>query len=194
MGLITLPTQDLSNAPAQPFIALTGTSDVTGLPEGWPQSRNDFVRFWCGNLAYTLDFIANYANKKLAYRLAEAKWAEIATATPPQEYDLPLESAFQNFLQERSVYRKDQFGVVSVEISVQTLTEIAVDAVIAYLPEGFRPATNKRAAAIAVTTQNESIAFPLFVGKSGMISLAFFSTQPAQYKTIIGQIAFVAAN
>lgn len=122
------------------------------------------------------------------------KWVLQATATPPQEFDLPLESAFQNFLQERSVYRKDQFGVVNLDISVQPVSEIAVDTVIAYLPEGFRPAKNKRAAAIAVTPENECIAFPLFVGTSGMVSIAFFSAQPAQYKAIIGQIEFVAAS
>lgn len=122
------------------------------------------------------------------------KWVLQATATPPQEFDLPLESAFQNFLQERSVYRKDQFGVVNLDISVQPVSEIAVDTVIAYLPEGFRPAKNKRAAAIAVTPENECIAFPLFVGTSGMVSIAFFSAQSAQYKAIIGQIEFVAAG
>ena len=121
-------------------------------------------------------------------------WTPISTATPPQEYDLPLESSFQNFLQERSVYRKDQFGVVNLDISVETVSEITVDAVIAYLPEGFRPAKNKRAAAIAVTPENECITFPLFVGTSGMVSIAFFSAQPAQYKAIIGQIEFVAAS
>lgn len=121
-------------------------------------------------------------------------WQQVAIAAPPQEFDLPLESAFQNFLQERSVYRKDQFGVVNLDISVQPVSEIAVDTVIAYLPEGFRPAKNKRAAAIAVTPENECIAFPLFVGTSGMVSIAFFSAQPAQYKAIIGQIEFVAAG
>lgn len=120
------------------------------------------------------------------------EWVKVAIAAPPQEFDLPLESAFQNFLQERSVYRKDQFGVVNLDISVQPVFEIAVDTVIAYLPEGFRPAKNKRAAAIAVTPENECIAFPLFVGTSGMVSIAFFSAQPAQYKAIIGQIEFVA--
>ena len=115
-------------------------------------------------------------------------WKQIVLATPPQEFDLPLESSFQNFLQEHSVYRKDQFGVVNLDISVQPVSEIAVDTVIAYLPEGFRPAKNKRAAAIAVTPENECIAFPLFVGASCMVSIAFFSAQPAQYKAIIGQI------
>lgn len=119
-------------------------------------------------------------------------WRPQALAIKPQEFDLPLESSFQNFLQERSVYRKDQFSVVNLDISVQPVSEIAVDTVIAYLPEGFRPAKNKRAAAIAVTPENECIAFPLFVGTSGMVSIAFFSAQPAQYKAIIGQIEFVA--
>lgn len=121
-------------------------------------------------------------------------WKPQALAIKPQEFDLPLESSFQNFLQERSVYRKDQFSVVNLDISVQPVSEIAVDTVIAYLPEGFRPAKNKRAAAIAVTPENECIAFPLFVGASGMVSIAFFSAQPAQYKAIIGQIEFVAAG
>lgn len=150
---------------------------------------------WAGNgvkQTYT-----NYDPGIIHTRVSPAKdvwnpWKPIASATPPQEFDLPLESSFQNFLQERSVYGKDQFSVVNLDISVQPVSEIAVDTVIAYLPEGFRPAKNKRAAAIAVTPENECIAFPLFVGTSGMVSIAFFSAQPAQYKAIIGQIEFVA--
>ena len=122
MGLISnLPT-DLANLPAQPFIGLTDKSGVTGLPESWDQSRCDLIRFWCGNLEYTLDFIASYANKKLAYRLATGKWAEIATATSPEETSLPLMSGVSPSTQHggyKCVFSKDQFGKVYITLGVQ---------------------------------------------------------------------------
>lgn len=74
---------------------LTPASGVVGLPDEWPQSPHDFVRLWCGNLAYTLDFIASYANKKLAYRMGQTqKWQVFVTATPPQVRNFTLQSGF----------------------------------------------------------------------------------------------------
>lgn len=137
MELIALPTQDLSNAPQQLFTTLTGITGVTGLPDGWPQSRHDFVRLWCGNLSYTLDFIASYATKKLAYRLATGQWAEVATATPPQEYNLPLAEGW--IAHRGSVYFKTQDNVVTVYFQVKNATAQSGEVTLATLPAGFRP-------------------------------------------------------
>lgn len=112
---------------------MTSKDAVVGLPEDWPQNRNDFIRFFNGNLAYTLDLLANYGNKRLAYRLATGDWYEIATATPPQEFDLPLASGFSG----TAKYSKDQFGKVLLTIDITGSYSNAT--VIGTLPAGFRP-------------------------------------------------------
>lgn len=121
---------------------MTANTGITGLPDGWPQTRHDFIRFYNGNLAYTLDLLANYGNKRLAYRLATGDWYEIATATPPQKFDLPLlDGRYTNY---RAQYRKTQEGLVVVN-AILELSEgySASDSTqIAILPEGFRPATS----------------------------------------------------
>lgn len=195
MGLITLPTQDLSNAPAQPFITLTGTSDVTGLPAGWPQSRNDFVRFWCGNLAYTLDFIANYANKKLAYRLAAAEWAEIATATPPQEYDLPLVDGISG----TAKYSKDQFGIVRVHMAVvQDSGTITNNEILGTLPEGFRPKLSFAVVGYGNSNPNtisDRHTVNMYISSNGDITASFLSeTDAAKLASLYGVTEFIAAS
>lgn len=70
---------DLNNLPAQQFVLLTNSSGVAGLPDGWPQGRNTMVRFYTNNLAYSLDLLASYQNKKLAYRFSTGQWAILAT-------------------------------------------------------------------------------------------------------------------
>lgn len=121
---------------------MTANTGITGLPDGWPQAHNDFIRFYNGNLAYTLDLLANYENKRLAYRLATGDWTEIATATPPQEFDLPLLDGW--YTNDRAQYRKTQEGLVVVN-AILVLSEgysASDNTQIAVLPEGFRPATS----------------------------------------------------
>ena len=68
-------------------------------------------------------------------------WHPIATATPPQEFDLPLLDGW--YTNDRAQYRKTQEGLVVVN-AILELSEgySASDSTqIAGLPEGFRPAT-----------------------------------------------------
>lgn len=68
-------------------------------------------------------------------------WQPIATATPPQEFDLPLLDGW--YTNDRAQYRKTQEGLVVVN-AILELSEgySASDSTqIAGLPEGFRPAT-----------------------------------------------------
>ena len=70
-------------------------------------------------------------------------WIKIATATPPQEYDLPLAAGLSNDNQyARSVYWRDQFGVVTFFFQViksGTSADIGNGERLAILPAGFRP-------------------------------------------------------
>ena len=70
-------------------------------------------------------------------------WVQIATATPPQEYDLPLAAGISNDNQyARSVYWRDQFGVVTFffqAVKSGTSADIGNGERLAILPAGFRP-------------------------------------------------------
>ena len=63
-------------------------------------------------------------------------WEKIATATPPQEYNLPLAEGITTT--QRCVYYKDQFDEVIVKGVANG--NIANGVLIATLPVGFRPA------------------------------------------------------
>ena len=65
-------------------------------------------------------------------------WVPQATATPPQEYNLPL-TGVSDVGNENSRYSKDQFGEVICQISVTPGADIPSYAILATLPEGFRP-------------------------------------------------------
>ena len=68
--------------------------------------------------------------------------AQLATATPPQEYDLPLAAGV--IAEDGCTYRKNQFGQVSVSLGVKgTFTD---GMVVGTLPAGYRPAKRTRSA------------------------------------------------
>ena len=68
------------------------------------------------------------------------KWMKQATATPPQEYDLPLaEGATSVGSNYKNTYSKDQFGIVRVWFSIHFETIPEVNQIVFSLPEGFKP-------------------------------------------------------
>ena len=70
-------------------------------------------------------------------------WYRFATATPPQVYDLPLAVGITNIDGTTSKYWMNQDSTVHVEISVQSASELASEALIGTLPVGFIPAKNQ---------------------------------------------------
>ena len=135
LGLMNGTYTDLSAMPERPHIYLTPASGVVGLPDEWPQSRHDFVRLWCGDLSYTLDFIASYTNKKLAYRMGQTqKWQVLVTKTPPESLNIPLEGGFTGTLRAE----RNQFGQVLLTGAVAAESINAND-LIATLPDGYLP-------------------------------------------------------
>lgn len=68
------------------------------------------------------------------------EWVKFVTATPPQEFDLPLAMGATAFVAGyKNTYSKDQFGIVRVWFSIHFDTLPAVDSIIFTLPAGFRP-------------------------------------------------------
>ena len=88
-----------------------------------------------GNSTRAGDYIGTYRS---ASNPPWSGWAPVATATPPQEYDLPLANGLQKI---HSVYWKDQFNIVSGYFNVQIPNSggLSSGTQIAALPEGFRP-------------------------------------------------------
>lgn len=148
--------------PQRPLICLTSKDAVVGLPEGWPSNRNDFIRFYNGHLAYTLDLIANYGNKRLAYRLATGDWDEIATATPPQKFSLPLSAGWETQSGGDAKYFKTQEDIVHVSMNVKSNAAVAAGDTIATLPAGFRPASQLKIPIICKVSGQSALKFGHF--------------------------------
>lgn len=94
-------------------------------------------------------------------------WIQVATATPPQEFDLPMTAGFAT--QGKNAYFKTQDGVVTVSIGAKANSTgiVTTDMTFGTLPVGYRPNTNinfsanvldggnRLSAAIGITTSGE---------------------------------------
>lgn len=102
------------------------------------------VTTYAYNLNAARQIVSFLDNTGVKYRLAIGEdqwgaWKQISTATPPQEFDLPLASGFSNGGGGNSVYWKDQFNQVHFLVSVTNQNSLSSGDVIATLPAGFRP-------------------------------------------------------
>lgn len=131
---------DISVLISNSFYGVSPITGAAGLPTWWPDGRNSIIQFCPPGSQYLIDFAANFTNKRVGYRLLyNGEWFEIATATPPQEFDLPLASGFSNGGGGNSLYWKDQFNQVHFLVSVTNQNSLSSGDVIATLPAGFRP-------------------------------------------------------
>lgn len=117
-------------------------------------------------------------------------WRLLATATPPQEFDLPLAEGVTPVTSFKNSYSKDQFGIVRVWFSVRFESIPEVNAPVFTLPEGFRPDSICCSAAILsmsefycatinVHPSGGAIIGHGTIGQSGAINLHGFIEFPA---------------
>ena len=96
---------------------------------------------------YSICVATNPSNRKqyvgFIYNGVWSGWKQIATATPPQEYNLPLTDGITNIEGTASKYWINQNSTVHVEISVQSDSELQRESLIATLPSGFIPTRNQ---------------------------------------------------
>lgn len=104
------------------------------------------------------------------------KWGQIALATPPQEFDLPLASGWSNYSGMRSRYWKNQFDEVSVVVDISNPNTVSHGAVVATLPEGFRPAAAFDAPTI-IYDGSEILPVRAYFSTNGQISISGYSNQ-----------------
>lgn len=96
-------------------------------------------------------------------------WKPIATATPLQEFDLPLVEGWSGWAK----YSKDQFGRVLVYGLVAKSTALISGDVIGTLPEGFRPsATCPMTITSGNASDGKSFATSGYVQPSGALTLS----------------------
>ena len=127
-----------------------------------------------------------------------SKWARIATATPPQEFDLPLAEEMQPLPDYGSnKYWKNQFNEVTLTISVtktdMTTNDIPNGAVLATLPAGFRPLTPVSGAAYNDRGADDNV-YPSFIIISPDGSIRLFQAKQVPCSMVVASISFVAAT
>lgn len=125
-------------------------------------------------------------------------WAKLATATPPQEFDLPLAEGLQPVPAYGSnKYRKNQFNEVGITISV-TKTDVGTNdientSLLATLPAGFRPATMISGAAF-VDRGEESVVYPAFILIYPDGSVRINQSNDVSCSLVIASMSFLAAG
>ena len=131
---VTEDTWDQMNLPVLVWhyeIVVLGTNDEVGL-------INNYKVITVYPLGYSQGYIESFTNE-MQYDGTWTGWVKNTTATPPQEYPLPLTEGFTPITP--CTYRKNQFSEVFVGGSTGgTITD---GTVIATLPEGFRPHSPK---------------------------------------------------
>lgn len=118
-------------------------------------------------------------------------WIHIATATPPQEYDLPLaEGLIQS---SASWYSMDQFNQVHVHgaISAGSSGSLGWDTLVATLPEGYRPSVKIEAAA-TFDSDGTSGCGAVAVSEDGTIKA--FPDISAPKKVVYFDVVFLATS
>ena len=119
-------------------------------------------------------------------------WKQIATATPPQKFNLPLSDGYETYASSsgyENVYYKDQEGIVSVEISIRKIDGFKTGSysAIAQLPEGFRPAFMKHNMAYSYGPYGWSA---IFVRPNGTIDVYISN----DCTSVFGELHFIAQD
>lgn len=120
-------------------------------------------------------------------------WIHIATATPPQEYDLPLAEGWTSQISGSCRYAKSQENIVFVTFKVvhDEATPASTDTMIATLPEGFWPSALVHSVCIRSDFVSSGIA--VFCTETGGIWIRSSQEIPSG-AGVAGEIIFVAAS
>lgn len=164
------------------FAAACATDGKTA---GWLPESYGFLRIHKVNIYYAMaEYQVVWPNAELwrgYYNAGDdglkwSGWQPIATATPPQEFDLPLASGWSNYSGMRSRYWKNQFDEVSVVVDISNPNTVSHGAVVATLPEGFRPAAAFDAPTI-IYDGSEILPVRAYFSTNGQISISGYSNQ-----------------
>lgn len=120
-------------------------------------------------------------------------WVKLATATPPQEYDLPLAEGWTSQIRGSCRYAITQENVVVVTFKAvhSAATPASTDTMIATLPDGFRPTALVHSVCIRSDFVSSSIA--VFCTETGGVWIHSSQEIPSGVG-VAGEIIFVAAS
>ena len=113
-------------------------------------------------------------------------WRELASATPPQEYNLPLASGWTG----TAKYFKTQESVCVISLDISKNAELTTGESVGIVPVGFRPSYVKMSPA---STFAPSGATTIGVSTDGSILLGDISGQE-QARNIYATIVYIAGN
>lgn len=158
------------------------------------------VNYASGNFylkAYVFDTQKEFICRR-RYSEDWSEWTPTATATPPQEYDLPLAEEMQPLPDYGSnKYRKNQFNEVTLTISVtktdMNTNDIPNGAVLATLPAGFRPLTLVSGAAYVDRGADDNV-YPSFITIRPDGSVRLLQAKQVPCSMVIASISFLAAS
>lgn len=146
------------------------STDIYGLLLARKITDSSMLLEWHSPLNYDGTVTGDYTS---AYRSLSTTpwsgWAPEATATAPQEYDLPLASNVTKMYSCR--YSRDQFGRVVCYGTMTPTREITSGITIATLPAGYRPTNALRVAGIAVDQSGFASAIGIGVATTGEVSV-----------------------
>lgn len=138
---------------------------------------------WVRQTAYEVNSTRMYTRACLSGSWSQ--WEPIATATPPQEYDLPLADGITAL--QPCTYYKNQFGEVTLGGCTSGLVSDGVT--IATLPEGFRPDHPIERPA-TFTANGNRYAGSVFITANGIVSIH----TPAAATNVVFAASFLAKN
>lgn len=114
-------------------------------------------------------------------------WKEIATATPPAEYDLPLADGVTLFTGLYAKYYKNQFGEVTISADLLGSFVSGSGVLLATVPVGFRPSSY-----IEIPADFAHVAGRVQIGTDGQI---FAINNCGETKSAVAfSVSFIAGN
>ena len=145
---------------------------------------------WVVQVAYAVNyqsaFIRNCADGNWL------EWEKFATATPPQEYDLPLAEGWAEQSGNTCRYAKTQEGMCVVTLKAVPNSAIqGGQATIATLPTGFRPSGLVHG--VCSRTDFESDGIALWLYTDGSLQINAVGGLP-EGVGVMGELVFVAVN
>lgn len=124
-------------------------------------------------------------------------WRLLATATPPQEFDLPLVGEFVHYDPvTKSTYSKSQEGLVVVHFYCKKAdgTDIVQNDTIAMLPEGFHPSANVHIPANVSFDESSVYSQDVATAVADPTGRVWIAYPPAGCKAVTTTLVFYAAS
>ncbi|MFQ7242211.1 hypothetical protein [Agathobaculum sp.] len=185
---------------------LAAACATDGKNAGWLPESYGFLRIHKVNIDYAMaEYQVVWPNAELwrgYYNAGDdglkwSGWQPIATATPPQEFVLPLAEGFVHYdPSTKSTYSKSQEGLVVVHFYCKKAdgTDIVQNDTIAMLPEGFHPSANVHIPANVSydrgSVYSQDVA-TVVADPTGRVWIAF---PPAGCKAVTTTLVFYAAS